>query len=131
MVPVRRSLSILLLVLFGLPFVSSLFAAGSATDTGVPACCRRNGTHHCLMSMTERSQISRQGDGFAAIPERCPYCPGVVTATHADWLTAPTGEAIFAGLVSHPASEAQTESKRRVSRDRSRQKRGPPSTLLS
>lgn len=54
MMEVRRCISMLLLLLFGLPFVSSLVAASGLTpDAGVPACCRRNGVHHCTMSMAE------------------------------------------------------------------------------
>jgi hypothetical protein len=36
---------------------------------------------------------------------------------------------VLASLVTHPAGVAQTESKWRISHDRSRQKRGPPSLL--
>jgi hypothetical protein len=63
----------------------------------------------------------------ATVSERCPYgaktLPG---STHPDW-SLQTGEAIFAGVIAHPALAPQTESKRRISADRSRQKRGPPS----
>jgi hypothetical protein len=37
---------------------------------------------------------------------------------------------IFADLTSQPAAIAQTESKLRISRNRSRQKRGPPNTFF-
>ncbi|MFI5115749.1 MAG: hypothetical protein ACHP8B_03525 [Terriglobales bacterium] len=34
-------------------------------DSGVPACCRRSGKHHCAMLP--------QGDGFRAVAANCPY----------------------------------------------------------
>ena len=67
---------------------------------------------------------------LTTISEKCPYTPGMVVATHPNALAGTSGHAIFAPFVSHPCGVAQTESKWRISRDRSRQKRGPP-TLLS
>ena len=58
----RRALATLLLVLFcfglGSPFLQ-------AQPNAVPACCRRDGKHHCAMSP--------KGDGFRAIAPTCPY----------------------------------------------------------
>jgi hypothetical protein len=62
--------------------------------------------------------------------DHCPYFPGVTTAVQAGWTTLPVEGSIYAGLVSHPAVVAQTQSMWRISRDRSRQKRGPPSISL-
>lgn len=59
--------------------------------------------------------------------EKCPYYPAVVTVFHQSQLDIALSDVIFAGLISHPAVHAQTESRQRISRERSRQKRGPPS----
>ncbi len=36
-----------------------------ARESGVPACCRRSGKHHCLMLPQE--------DGFRAVAANCPH----------------------------------------------------------
>jgi len=134
---VRRLLALAITVLIVLPAISPLFALGlgSAGDPTRPACCRRDGKHHCMlveMPDTDRAaslSSTRSGTRVTAatVSERCPYgaktLPG---SAHPDW-SLQTGEAIFAGVIAHPALAPQTESKRRISADRSRQKRGPPS----
>lgn len=82
------------------------------------------------MSMAERRQLTRNGPAFNSFPEQCPFCPGTIAAIHTDVLAASIAEATFASPVSLPLDVAQTESKRRISRDRSHQKRGPPPTYL-
>jgi len=57
----RISASAFLFVLF-VGLMAPLLAVG---PRGVPACCRRDGKHHCNMAAT--------GDGFRASPAACPY----------------------------------------------------------
>jgi hypothetical protein len=124
----RKFLSILLLALFGLPVVSPLFALDAKShDTALPACCRRNGKHNCMMSVGERIQHTHNSHEFRVPAEKCPYSPTTFTAAHHDPFSVPTERAVYAGLTAHPSGLAQTESKQRISRSRSRQKRGPPS----
>jgi hypothetical protein len=80
------------------------------------------------MSMDERGKLVVSHDPqFKAPAEKCPYCPSSVAPAQPNPLAAPmTAVAIFGDLVSHPIGFAQTEAKRRISRDRSNQKRGPP-----
>ncbi|QNI36033.1 hypothetical protein [Edaphobacter albus] len=80
--------------------------------------------------MSEHSQLVLDDPQFSAPIQKCPYYPGVAAVPHSELYTAPPVGAIFASLVRHPCGVAQTESKRRISRDRSRSKRGPP-TILS
>lgn len=127
----RRLLSILLLVAFGLPVVSPLFAMVRTDEARLPACCRRDGKHHCMMGMSDRARQGQSVLSFGTPVEKCPYCPSALVAAHIDYLAAPTAHAVFASLVSHPSGIAQTESLRRISRDRSHQKRGPPAFLQS
>ena len=82
------------------------------------------------MSMAELGQLAQNAPQFNAPVEKCPYYPGAVIASYSGPYTVPTAEAVFAPLVSHPSGVAQTESKRRISRDRSRLKRGPPTLSL-
>jgi hypothetical protein len=109
--------------------VSPLFALGAMSDTGLPACCRRNGKHHCMMSADEGATLSSDTQAFDAPPQQCPYYPASIAIVHGDLFTLPAAQAVYAGLIAHPAVVAQTESKLRISRTRSRQKRGPPSFL--
>ncbi len=122
----RRLISILLLAVFGLPVVSPLFAATQAADAGLPACCRRNGKHQCMMKMEERTKLTQQGVWIGPPADKCPYYPGALPAVHFDLLAPEASATVYAPIISAPAGIAQTESKRRNSHDRSRQKRGPP-----
>ena len=123
---VRRLISILLLALFGLPFVSPLFALGSDADPGLPACCRRSGKHQCMTVVNWDGSGSQHGIQFSALVEKCPYYPSVVAMVHPTLFVASMGRVLFAGLVSQPTRAAQVESKLHLSQERSRSKRGPP-----
>jgi hypothetical protein len=125
----RRLLSIALLLVLGLPLASPLFALNGQSEASLPACCRRGGNHHCMGAMG-RSAASSNGPVLRSPMDHCPYFPGVTTGIQTAWTTLPVQGGIYAGLVSHPAVVAQTQSMWRISRDRSRQKRGPPSILL-
>ncbi len=128
----RRFLSIVLLAVFCLPFLSPLLAQGAEGEAGLPACCRKHGTHHCMMDVgtqAQQTRLAQQQPAFKAPAEKCPYCPGTIVSVHGDVYAAPTAEASFVSLASHPSGVAQTESRRRISKDRSRQKRGPPTSL--
>jgi hypothetical protein len=77
-------------------------------------------------NMADRANLTQSARQFTAPAEKCPYCPSALVATHSELLALPVASAVFASLVSHPAGVAQTELMWRISRDRSRQKRGPP-----
>lgn len=123
----RKLISILLLALFGLPFVSPLFAATAKSESNLPACCRRNGKHHCMMDLAERSHVGSSKPEFRAPLEKCPFYPASLQASqHSDFgLT--VSSAVFGEVISHPAVHVQIESMWRIARERSRHKRGPPS----
>src|ERR1039458_6732780 len=59
----RRSLSTLLLALVGAGVLLPLL---QASRTEVPACCRRDGKHHCMMH-------SMGAEGFKSAAMVCPY----------------------------------------------------------
>lgn len=129
--PVRRFISISLLLLLTLPLVSPLFAESMA-EANVPVCCRRNGKHHCtMMTIAQKSSSSGSKVNAAAVRGRCPYNPSSSAAVNLAFIADDVRQAIFAGMLSHPACHAQTEARRRISFDRSRQKRGPPELILS
>ena len=92
-------------------------------------CCRRDGKHHCMMTDVERSQQAGHDTHIHAPIEKCPYGAPAFAVFHGATYVPLAAQAIFAALVAHPAHTAQVESKLRISEDRSRQKRGPPSSL--
>jgi hypothetical protein len=124
---VRRALTLTLLLLFSLPLISPVLALTAGSDANLPACCRRNGAHHCTRP-THSNESS--GPTLSAIPQRCPAYPAVVApARHGD-LSFHAASLIFAEIVSHPTIKLQTQARARVALDLSRQKRGPPLNLL-
>jgi hypothetical protein len=125
---VRRVLSFTLLLLFSLPLISPVLALTASSDGILPACCRRNGAHHCT-SMTRSPQLG-SGTSLSAIPQHCPAYPAAVTPIRHHDLSFQAASLIFAEIVSHPTVKLQTEARARVALDISRQKRGPPTDLL-
>jgi hypothetical protein len=117
---VRRLLAISLLLLFMVPCVLPLFGANAA-EAALPACCRRNGKHHCMMDMAWSQERS-----FHTVREKCPYSVAPPAILVLPSYTPSAAASIFAGIRRHPSVAAQTEAQYRISFDRSRQKRGPP-----
>ena len=127
MVSLRKFIAIALLAFFGLPFASTLSALTPKSEANLPACCRRNGKHHCMMSMAEREKLAGDKPAFAAPPDKCPFAPShALIAPNRDQVGLLPGRAIFAGLISHPAVYSQVLAQWRINRERSNQKRGPP-----
>jgi hypothetical protein len=124
-IPMRRGIAIVLTMLFS--WLLILPALGGSTDLTVPACCRKNGKHHCMMRMAE---LSNSGTVITTIAEKCPCGPQATVASHTRFCTPSVSQAVFAGLIRHPAVSPQTEASYRISYDRARQKRGPPSLIL-
>ena len=121
----RRSLAISLLLFFSLSLIAPLVAP-EAAEASLPACCRRDGKHHCAMSDIG----AQQGKRVSIVAEKCPYAPAAPVAFHLSVFSSPANDSVFAALVSHPAVHAQTAAQYRISFDRSRQKRGPPTLFF-
>ena len=124
---VRRIVCITLLLLVGLPLISPLFAATRAVSD-LPACCRRDGRHHCMMlSVDQTLTTGGAHHHFMAMHERCPFDPAAVQTTGVHLLSSPRPQAIAAALHNNCAFRiTQAEALYRISFDRARQKRGPP-----
>jgi hypothetical protein len=119
----RRSIALLMIMIFGCFLSAPLLAASSDSESRLPACCRANGKHHCMMRMSHGELAGVQ----MAAPERCSYFPQWRPMNLSHQQASVSSAAVFyAALQTHPACHAQTEARRRVSFDRSRQKRGPP-----
>jgi hypothetical protein len=122
----RRLLAIALLVILSSSLSAPLLALANDEGAEVPACCKVGGKHHCMMG----SYPDHGGRQFATVGERCPSFPKVMAASIHPAYTAPPASAIYAQLQAHPACTAQVEAHHRISFDRSRQKRGPPTVSL-
>jgi hypothetical protein len=121
----RRGLAIVLALLFSSLLILPAFASSNST---MPVCCRKEGKHRCMM---HRAEPIGSGASVATIAAKCPCAAQATVAWQPQFSPSTIRQAIFAGLVSHPAVAPQTEASYRVSYDRSRQKRGPPSTVLA
>jgi len=120
----RRVLTWLLLAVFGLPTVAPLLAMGQDIEAHIPACCRRNGAHHCTMNTDQPSKAP-------AFSARCPEFPQPT-------MTAPSGVLLALAAPSLPVLTSfstftaiqRAETQYRISRERSHHKRGPPPVFL-
>jgi hypothetical protein len=125
MAPVRRVLSIVLLIGFSLPLIAPLFASAAA-EASLPACCRRNGKHHCAMT----GMMGQSPSPYRTVAEKCPCAPFAGLALMLPHAFAPRGAANPAGWsVASAALVREAEAGYRISAERTRQKRGPPSLL--
>jgi hypothetical protein len=121
----RRELAITVCLFLIFTLAAPLLTVDASSS--LPACCRRDGTHHCMLGMSN-------GDTFGKTVSRiAPKCPSFPKATARlgshNWASAPasiSSTPVFA----HADSGPQTEARYRVSWSRSRQKRGPPVGLL-
>jgi hypothetical protein len=104
-------------------------ALTAGSEASLPACCRRNGAHHCAGTM-QSAQSPASGIHLSPVPQHCPAYPAVVTQIRHGDLSYNHAALTFAEIVSHPAIKLQTEARARVSLDRASQKRGPPTELL-
>lgn len=120
----RRYLAIAMVFFFGFPLAAPLFAIDAANS--LPACCRRNGRHHCAGEMATDL-------GSRTVSTIAPKCPNWPKSTPAPWpnnFASPQTQIIGTPLYSHPGSAPQTQARYRVAFARSRQKRGPPVIFL-
>jgi hypothetical protein len=128
----RRVLSILLFWATLVPMIAPALTTGALGQTMLPACCRRGGQHHCQMSPEVRALLLHELDGSTRInaqPQQCPYRQRSLAASHLQTLTSGAAATHAAFSLHEPSPSAQAECLRRISFDRSRQKRGPPSLL--
>jgi hypothetical protein len=110
----------------GLPMAMPLFASG---EPALPACCRRDGKHHCMGKISPAIDLGT-APLLSAAQTNCPRFPKMLTVNSHSQLGLSTSTAVFAEIVSHPALSPQTLSNYRVSLLRSHQKRGPPLSFV-
>lgn len=116
---------VLLLVAFSLSLISPLLLA--ATPKELPACCRRDGKHHCAKQM---AQPAPDGIQIAAL-STCPLFPaGKTTPAPTQTSTAPP--ALISSNVALPVQPAPAPQPPQPTNQTARnphQQRGPPSLV--
>jgi hypothetical protein len=122
----RRILILALLAAFGLPAVAPALTLGQVTENSLPACCRRNGVHHCMGNM------QRPANAAPAFTERCPSFPQPsTTPSQTSGATPLLIQQSIAFEFAAMDAAYQADTQRRISRSRSHHKRGPPTVLLA
>jgi hypothetical protein len=113
----------LLLAFAGNTALPALFAD---PESNLPACCRRDGKHHCAMMDMADMAPDDGGTYWKATPQKCGQFPKS-GASLCSGKTGPQRTSEIGPLVSsRPTVAARTEVLYRISHSRSREKRGPP-----
>lgn len=125
----RQVAAILLVLVFGSFSSQPLIAAPTLPLDNVPACCLRNGKHHCIMRLT--GQQDTPGVHASAPPQPCPYFPrATVPAIIQGLLFAPnTGWRAVPSLLTAVVPSSQPGRAPVLLHSDSLQVRGPPSPL--
>lgn len=136
----RRILSILVLLALALEPAISAGAlisglapgwSGKVDESHLPACCRRNGKHHCAMGSEEasRAQVAGAVDETAiSSKDSCPFAPRTLAST------SPSVVALVHSIASSKIDASEPRASHSipvavcVSDRRSQPKRGPPAT---
>jgi hypothetical protein len=119
---VRRFLVILLLAFTSLPLASPLLAMATSDDASLPACCRRNGEHHC----TYPAEWLTGGVYVAAPPMHCPFSPGMIAPVRRDNASLHGVAVAFAGWSIESLEDAHAQHGVRDPAARTSRTRGPP-----
>ncbi|HTV05991.1 MAG TPA: hypothetical protein VME86_11535 [Acidobacteriaceae bacterium] len=127
----QRGIAILFILFFS---AGPLVALSPASDDAyLPACCRRDGMHHCAMRMAmmaARTPIPPGAPPVVGNPSHCPYYPhhlGVWSTPAHALLAAP---AVLAEMLIEPHSPGAARATARFSQLRTRSVRGPPAVTL-
>lgn len=127
----RRLLTLVLFAASMLPSAAPMLLAGAPAAAALPMCCRRGGVHHCAGMMGEGMMAVAMSNSPTWRSPRmlCPYSQRSTGAVQqVAYLTVPQMSP-KAGALQMPALAARAACLRRISFDRTRQKRGPPVLL--
>jgi hypothetical protein len=122
-----RAITFVLLALFSFPLIAPVLANDA---TGLPACCRRDGKHHCGMSEASAQKELPDGRTLKAAQSKCPLYPNTGgPAGNSQSAFVSDSTAIGALLVFRSGLQQSSEEFSRIALRGSVQKRGPPSFL--
>jgi hypothetical protein len=128
---VSRTISIAVLLAVIAPSFVIFTGLLQNSESTLPACCRRDGKHHCAMMDTSGMKNAAGETQMTALPPICPFRSQASSIPYVASYLPASSLAHFSGLQSHPAIHAQTFAALRVSETRSHQKRGPPAQFHS
>jgi len=122
----RRAFAAVLVLVFSLPLIVPALAS-NPDEANLPACCRRDGKHHCAMNMG-MSVPSR----YRVVSEKCPFSPFAHTPLVQPHAYGVMSRPPVTRFAAGPATVVgSVEAGYRISADRTRHKRGPPSILAT
>jgi hypothetical protein len=127
----RRVAAILLVSLFSFSLIAPALFADAQSN--LPACCRRDGKHHCGMlaqDMADMAEAPPSGPAVDALHAKCPFFPNgraVVPSPEGALLAASQPGRV--SIVRRIVVPARAVAGYRISFNTSHQKRGPPSLL--
>jgi len=99
-------------------------------ESNLPACCRREGKHHCGMAAQDMADVPSSGPAVDALRAKCPFFPSGGAVVPDSGPALPAGsQTAGVSIVSQAAVPAQAEAGYRISFGRANHKRGPPSLL--
>jgi hypothetical protein len=127
----RRAFSIFLILFFGLGPMTATLQADD--DSGLPACCRRHGAHHCEMTARMAAMLAQRGSAepILTAPSTCPYFPGYTVAPAPAPLALGTSPISLPVMLAQPHTPEATRAAARMSQIRTRAGRGPPASSLA
>lgn len=123
----RRALALLLVLSFSGPLIAPVFT-DSIDQSALPACCRRNGKHHCMMYWMAMGRVPYP---YRVIQDKCPYSPFAhlsILTFHGFFGESRRPAASHTSVAA--ASVRQAEAGYRISSHRTRNKRGPPQPFV-
>ena len=126
----RRALSILLVLLFGLGPLAVTLDAGD--DSRLPACCRRHGAHHCAMADSTDARMAQAASNspVLAAPSHCHFYPGDTIAIMAPVHALAPSPASVPALHSQAHSPISYQAAASSLQFRSHTGRSPPTPIL-
>ena len=124
----RRALAFLLAALFSFELIAPALLASAASD--LPACCRRNGKHHCAMADMDGSGGMPAGPSLKALQPKCTFFPktAAVPACSSNVVLS-VAPVVGAPNLMGSATAAPDDNRSLTALPGSVRKRGPPSNL--
>lgn len=120
----RRTLCAFLILSFWLGPLTAILPASA--ESRLPACCRRHGAHHCVMSAEMAAQVASGSAPFFAAPSHCDSYPGCMVLFTEPVQAVAASPAGLPLLLAEPHSPLASRAEARLSQIRTRASRGPP-----
>jgi hypothetical protein len=104
--------------------------SGKVDESRLPACCRRNGKHHCAMGSEASQAADSSGETTVSALDSCPFMPHALTATAPSVIAIAASAANSLALASELRVEQGVGPAAQMSARRSWSQRGPPEVQI-